>query len=112
MNKIFVANAGEIRSKSDGDIHWISASRVAIAHGIDLKDCYLINTPAHSRKSWGVTVDLIELYPRSDGDYFYFSKDLIKWLQENYLKLDCKPKVKKAIFDRTLEIKDITNKDE
>jgi len=66
---------GEIRSKYDGDRHFISASQLARLYGVLPTDNVIIATSIKSLVGHGLTLDRIkreqwyELSPRYDGKY-------------------------------------------
>lgn len=58
----FALHPGEVRSPHDGDLHWVSAQRLAELYGLK---------PAEWR-AWGPGLqweDYIHLWPRADGHY-------------------------------------------
>ena len=66
--KRYVVFGGRIASRSDGDIHSISAHRVAELYGVNPADCELVYENA-LRRTVIVDDSQIALYPRFDGDY-------------------------------------------
>ena len=57
---------GEVISKTDGDIHYISADRLIRLYNVDPRECLI--KPKRGT-SWTAPVGLITLTPRFDGDY-------------------------------------------
>jgi hypothetical protein len=58
----YVLCPGYIRSKTDGDLHYISAGRLAQLYGVRISEC-IINTQTK------LPDGLIYLQPRYHGDY-------------------------------------------
>lgn len=63
--KKYVLHPGEIQSKNDGEIHYISAMRLAMLYKVSMRDCYVQDLI--EEKLW--PRDLIHLYPNYEGDY-------------------------------------------
>ena len=62
---------GEVRSKVDGDIHYINAPKLARLYGVDYKKCYVIyETEEGGTAGYGERETDIHLFPRFDGDYY------------------------------------------
>jgi hypothetical protein len=59
----YVIHPGDILSKNDRDIHFISAGQLMDLYGLDPKQCVVFQD--HTRYE----PDDIHLYPRFDGDY-------------------------------------------
>lgn len=76
MQRIFL-HPGEVKSKNDGDIHFISAQQLARLYGVNYKECHVIyqDRPETSR---GVVArhDDVHLFPRYDGNYKKHNDDL------------------------------------
>lgn len=65
MNKKYCLHGGEIRSKNDGDIHYIGAARVGDLFGVNWRECQTyIHGDIHITEPGTVC-----LYPQSSGDY-------------------------------------------
>ena len=68
--KRFVLHPGEVVSRSDGDVHFISAPMLETLYGVDRRECIVakkgMDAPHHERY-YGP--DMIHLYPRDDGRY-------------------------------------------
>lgn len=58
---------GYVKSKSDGDIHFISAGKLAKLYGVRLSECEIFY--ADDQKPRRFADGLIKLYPRYDGKY-------------------------------------------
>jgi hypothetical protein len=65
---------GYVKSKYDGDEHYIGAMRLARLYGVDPRKCGIFE-PSWLARSLGLRLDerrykdLIKLVPRYDGDY-------------------------------------------
>jgi hypothetical protein len=60
----YVLHPGYIRSKNDGDEHFIGGPRLARLYGVRLRDCVYGDVRAYVPKEGD-----IHLRPRFDGDY-------------------------------------------
>ena len=62
---------GYIRSRIDGDIHWISATKLMQLYEVNPDECIVIykNRPDLVRSIGLDLGKLIHLYPRYDGNY-------------------------------------------
>ena len=74
MTRRYVLHPGKVESKSDGQIHYVSAARLADLYGVSLRDCitypYGDDTDSRfKRMSWRDPVGVIHLHPRYDGNY-------------------------------------------
>jgi len=58
---------GKVRSR-DGDVHFIGAPQLIELYRVDPKDC-VIEPKGNKARFWKRPKDVIELYPRSRGDY-------------------------------------------
>jgi len=68
MTVQLVLRPGYIMSKTDGDIHFISADKLADLYGVRLSKCVVVHDQfPYLRESSDVTY--VHLYPRYDGDY-------------------------------------------
>lgn len=71
--KKYLCIGGNIRSKTDDDIHYISAGKLPELYQVNPQDCYFASTDKTItilRNIAGFrTEGLIILRPRSDGDY-------------------------------------------
>lgn len=55
---------GRVRSKTDGDVHFISASNLARLYGVNMEECYI------KSQTGGVDESrLIALHPQYSGNY-------------------------------------------
>ena len=74
--KRYVLHPGYIKSRSDGDWHYIDAYRLAKLYGVPLHECIVVdaNRPEtfRSRDLSGFK----HLYPREDGKYRSYKGDL------------------------------------
>lgn len=66
MSKKFALIAGEIMSKTDSDIHWISARRLCELYGLNPDECYFVDSP---EQRLGLPSNIQYLGPRYDGVY-------------------------------------------
>jgi len=66
--KKYVLHPGYVISKTDGDEHWISASRLADLYGVGIGECF-IDDPNRPQQLRGLPPDVVHLHPRYDGDY-------------------------------------------
>lgn len=66
MIKYFV-HPGHIKSKSDGDVHNISAQQLIRLYGVNPVECKIILKPEDERGY--DTSQYIHLWPRMDGNY-------------------------------------------
>lgn len=62
----YMIHPGEVQSKNDGDIHFISYERLIELYGVPRQECLNADRPEHHR---GLRVNLIHLYPRRYGKY-------------------------------------------
>lgn len=65
MTKKYRLNPGYVISESDGDRHYINSVQLAQNYGVKMAECVLKNTDTDH----GYTGGLVDLWPRSDGDY-------------------------------------------
>jgi hypothetical protein len=64
--KRYCLHPGFVRSRSDGDRHFITAHKLARCYGVPLRECVV----AGDSPRMDLNVNrLIDLYPRSDGEY-------------------------------------------
>lgn len=72
MSKLYRCLGGWITSRSDGDRHFISASKVAELYRVNPSECIFINPEDHPnyepQKGYDLS-QLTDLWPREDGDY-------------------------------------------
>lgn len=64
--KRYVLYPGRVRSKNDGELHYISAKMLARLYGVALEECYVFR-PGPGQE--GLPEGLIHLSPQYDGDY-------------------------------------------
>lgn len=60
----YVLHPGYIRSKHDGDEHFIGGPRLARLYGVNLRDCVYGDVRGYAARKGD-----IHLFPRFDGDY-------------------------------------------
>jgi hypothetical protein len=60
----YVLHPGYIRSKHDGDEHFIGGPRLARLYGVDIRDCVYGDTRRYAPRQGD-----IHLRPRYDGNY-------------------------------------------
>ncbi len=80
--KRYVLHPGEVISKTDGDIHYISALKLAALYGVDYRLCYVKEDSkpiSLDRHNWD---EYMHLYPRYKGDY----KEHIEKLRADYFE--------------------------
>lgn len=58
--KKYALHPGTVVSKTDGDWHFISAKKLATLYRVHISECVIARHPVP---------DLINLYPRHDGNY-------------------------------------------
>ena len=80
----YLVKRGIIRSKNDGEIHFVSAQQVIRLYDVNPKDCYIVTDINSSN---GLPLGLITLEPRSDGNYNL--KDIEKELINKLEALEC-----------------------
>jgi hypothetical protein len=66
MIKYFIY-PGEVKSYSDGDIHYISGNKLIELYGVNPSECKIIRTPEDERGY--DTSNVMFLYPRMSGNY-------------------------------------------
>lgn len=65
--KKYLICPGVVKSISDGDLHFISASRLIDLYQVDRNDCIIVDSENSARGiRWE---DFIVLRPRTDGNY-------------------------------------------
>ncbi len=66
----FIVHPGFVWSKSDGQQHFISASKLANLYGVNMRECIVIS-PDRTEDKLGFEwrEGDIDLYPRTDGKY-------------------------------------------
>ena len=73
MIKKYLCYGGNIKSRNDGDIHYIRSSVVALLYGVNPKECIMVDysTPECWYKAYPKELldSLVVLKPRSDGKY-------------------------------------------
>ena len=66
MKKKYLVIGGTVRSKNDGQLHYIGPHTLAALYRVRRSQCFLIRD---DEKMDGVPDGLIVLRPREDGDY-------------------------------------------
>ena len=67
MNKKYLILPGVVRSRSDGDMHYISARQLIELYKVNPEECKIVDSPQSAQGiEWK---DYIELRPRTDGNY-------------------------------------------
>lgn len=74
MHFDYICHGGYVKSQSDGQIHYVSAKRVAQLYKLPYQKCLLLDerTTIRFARSAGKTSALrnaVHLYPRQDGNY-------------------------------------------
>lgn len=68
---------GEVRSKVDGDFHYITAPQLARLYGVDYRKCYVIyESKERGTAGYGELKTDIHLFPRFDGAYYNVMENL------------------------------------
>lgn len=72
MRRIFI-HPGYVKSRNDGDIHFITAKRLATLYCVDLNKCHVVHEddPEISPQEGDR-----HLYPRYGGDYPLFKSEI------------------------------------
>jgi len=65
----YIVRPGYITPRTDGDQHYISASRLMQLHGIQPSECIIFRGPEDYHKLKGADKNLINVFPRADGKY-------------------------------------------
>jgi hypothetical protein len=67
---MYLLHPGLIRSKNDGQLHYVSARRLADLYGVPLRQCEVCPDPRSSAAhGWKRPECVIDLYPNYHGDY-------------------------------------------
>jgi len=71
LNPLYVLHAGDVVSRSDGQLHHITANRLVMLFGLRAGEYVFAKerTPGQQAPDYGTTRPLIHLFPRNDGDY-------------------------------------------
>lgn len=70
QGKRYIVFGDYVRSRTDGDLHYISAARVAELYGVPLSECILHETRETSKRvDSTLLATLHHLRPRYDGNY-------------------------------------------
>ena len=65
----YILHDGFVRSRSDGQLHYIGPMRLAFLYGVNLRDCVVYPSGRHEFYGWREPEDAVHLYPRNDGNY-------------------------------------------
>lgn len=73
MTQRYLLCPGQVRSRRDGDFHFIGASRLAHLYGVRMSECVVLDTsmrgPARLLLERVQAGELVKLEPCYDGDY-------------------------------------------
>lgn len=74
MNRRYVLHPGPVKSRNDGQVHFIGAAQLADLYNVSLRDCITYPTGCGTesvirRRIWRDPVDAVHLHPRYDGNY-------------------------------------------
>ena len=64
-----ILNPGYVVSSRDGDVHFISAKKLARLYGVDCNKCIVIPYGKPKPLGYKLRADDLYLYPEDDGDY-------------------------------------------
>lgn len=67
MKKKYILHPGFIKSKYDGEIHYISCGQLALLYRIDIKEC-ILDMGENSLRGLNLE-NYIHLYPKYNGEY-------------------------------------------
>jgi len=68
--KRYFLHPGEVKSKNDDDVHYISAPELARLYGLDYKKCHIIYDEHRERYAgYKKQPGDIHLWPKYSGDY-------------------------------------------
>ena len=70
----YILHPGPVKSRWDGDIHLISASRLAELYNVNLSECIIYGRDTLSY-SQDFLNDLTPLFPQQNGNYILKNKD-------------------------------------
>ncbi len=66
-DKKYIVCPGEVKSKSDGDLHYIGPYVLMKLYGVEPHECIIVDNPVSSAGlNWQ---DYVVLRPRTDGNY-------------------------------------------
>lgn len=66
----YVLHPGPVRSKTDGDVHHISASQLIMLYRVNPRDCVVYpEGDAFRQRFWQDQPGDVHLYPRTSGNY-------------------------------------------
>lgn len=68
--KKYLVIAGRVRSRMDGDVHWITGAQLAHLYGVDPRECIFADERRlDPRTQHWIDRGLVILRPRYGGDY-------------------------------------------
>lgn len=71
--KKYICYGSNVKSKTDGQIHYVSSRKVAMLYGVNPKECIMVDysTPSYWEKQYQKEFldNLRVLQPRKDGNY-------------------------------------------
>jgi hypothetical protein len=73
MNPLYIVQGGQVTSRTDGDVHYVSAQKLIQLYGVNPKDCRIIT----DKSGWPMQPGQIFLGPRYSGDYTTIPKPTI-----------------------------------
>jgi hypothetical protein len=65
----YVLHPGYMRSRNDGDLHYITAGQLADLYHVDIRECRIQEQQDHEILGRREDPDLIHLYPNYSGNY-------------------------------------------
>ena len=74
QKRVRIVIGGEVRSKTDGDWHYVYAGKLCQLYGFNPKECYLIEEK-ETLKLLGLSSTLPRFYTRYDGDYLLKARE-------------------------------------
>ena len=74
--KKYIVRPGYVFSRSDGDRHYVSAGQLMNLHGVCISECIIIRSSQDHYKLRHINRDLIDLFPRADGQYTKYNQPL------------------------------------
>uniref|UniRef100_A0A6M3LH95 Uncharacterized protein n=1 Tax=viral metagenome TaxID=1070528 RepID=A0A6M3LH95_9ZZZZ len=72
--KKYIVYPGFVTSRNDGDRHYVSASQLIHLHKVQNSECIIVRGRRDYYKLHGINRELINLIPRSDGNYKSYNK--------------------------------------
>lgn len=82
--KKYIVYSGEVVSRTDGDLSFISAAQLMQLHQVNPSECIIIGSEKDRQRLRGLnTSKMIILFPRADGKYKLYNKPLETNRQKN-----------------------------